>query len=70
MNVKKTKTMVISKQPKGKCIDIKVDNQTLEQMDKFKYMGINVTNDGEPDTEIATRIIVAKSILCSSMARL
>ena len=61
MNVKKTETMTISKQPKGKRIGIKVDNQTVEPMHKFKYLGTKITDDGEPDTEITNRISIAKS---------
>ena len=69
MNVKKTKTMIISKQPKGKLLDIKVDNQSLEQVDKFKYLGTQISNDGKPDTEITNRISIAKSKF-SSMSKL
>ena len=69
MNVKKTKTMIISKQPKGKRLDIKVDNQSLEQVDKFKYLGTQINNDGKPDTEITNRISIAKSKF-SSMSKL
>ena len=63
MNVKKTKTMVISKNPEGKKIEIKVDTQTLEQVDKFKYLGTQITDDGKPDTEITNRISIAKKNL-------
>ena len=60
MNIKKTKTMVIAKNP-GTKIDIKVDGETLEQVDKFKYLGATITEDGRSETEIKTRIGLAKS---------
>ena len=69
MNVKKTKTMIISKKPEGKQLDIKVDNQSLGLVDKFKYLGTQISNDGKPDTEITNRINIAKSKF-SSMSKL
>ena len=69
MNVKKTKTMVISKNPEEKNLEIKVDTQTLEQVDKFKYLGTQITDDGKPDTEIINRMSIAKNKF-SSMAKL
>ena len=69
MNVKKTKTMIISKKPEGKQLDINFDNQSLELVDKFKYLGTQISNDGKPDTEITNRISIAKSKF-SSMSKL
>ena len=37
MNVKKTKTMIISRDPERKKVEIKVKNETLQQVDKFTY---------------------------------
>ena len=39
MNIKKTKTMVISRDPENPKVDVKVDGTTLEQMETFKYLG-------------------------------
>ena len=52
MNVKKTMTMVISKNPEGKQLEIKVGDQKLEQVKKFKYLGTQITEDGKTETEI------------------
>ena len=72
LNNKKTEVMVISKKriiPKCK---IKVGGISLEQVQKFKYLGTWITSDGRGITEIKNRIGQAKtafykmkSILCN-----
>ena len=69
MNVKKTMTMVISKNPEGKQLEIKVGDQKLEQVKKFKYLGTQITEDGKTETEIKNRINLAKSKF-STMAKI
>ena len=45
MNAKKTKTMIISKQPdREKKVNIKIDGDSLEQVQQFKYLGTQVTS--------------------------
>ena len=41
MNIKKTKTMVVSRDQVNPKVDIKVDGTTLEQVETFKYLGAN-----------------------------
>ena len=65
MNVKKTKAMVLSKEPAGKTVEIKVNNVVLEQVDTFKYLGTQVKDDLKTDKEIVTRENLAKSKFCS-----
>ena len=62
MNVKKTKTMVISKE-ETHSVDILVNNETLEQINSFTYLGQDITPDARNDTEIKKkkRIVLAKS---------
>ena len=69
MNVKKTMTMMISKNPEGKQLEIKVGDQKLEQVKKFKYLGTQITEDGKTETEIKNRINLAKSKF-STMAKI
>ena len=52
MNTKKTKTMVISRNTSAPQVSIKVDGETLEQVQSFKYLGQTITTDGKTDTEI------------------
>ena len=62
MNAKKTKTMVVSKHPeRDKTIDIKIDGETLEQVDQFKYLGTQVTDDARTEKELNCRIGAAKT---------
>jgi len=72
MNVKKTKTMVVSRRVEDEVIRIKVDNTILEQVKKFTYLGQIITDDGNCDREIRKRIEMArksfinmKDVLCS-----
>ena len=37
-----------------------IDGQQLEQVSKYKYMEARLTDDGRCDTEIRTRIEIAK----------
>ncbi|CAF0810481.1 unnamed protein product [Didymodactylos carnosus] len=59
INVKKTKTMVISRQG-GKLVNIIINGQTVEQVTKFRYLGALITEDGRCAAEIRARIATAK----------
>ena len=52
--------MVISKK-RGEKISIHVDGQKLDQVDKFKYLGSWITDDGRCEIEIKSRIAMAKT---------
>lgn len=52
MNTKKTKTMVISRNTSAPQVSVKVDGETLEQVQSFKYLSQTITADGKTDTEI------------------
>ena len=60
MNVKKTKTMVVSKRD-AVPTHIKIDNEILEQVVNFKYLGQTITPDARNEQEIKIRIAIAKS---------
>ena len=60
MNIKKTKTMVVSRDQVNPKVDIKVDGTTLEQVETFKYLGQTTTPDGRSDTAIRQRIEIAR----------
>jgi len=59
VNVKKTKTMVISK-TEYKTADITVGQHKVEQVKQFKYLGATITDDGRCEHEIKCRIAMAK----------
>ena len=69
MNVKKTKTMIISRNPEGKKVDIKVDNETIQQVEKFIYLGTLILEEIKTDKEIESRKNIAKEKF-SSMAKI
>ena len=55
VNIKKTKVMKVSRRGKGE-INIRIDGERLEQVDRFRYLGALITSDGRCETEIKTRI--------------
>ena len=59
INIKKTKVMKISKSGGG-VVKLLIDGQQVEQVDKFKYLGAWITDDGRCEVEIKTRIRTAK----------
>ena len=61
MNVKKTKTMVISNDTNSKA-NVIVDNVELEQVKEFKYLGQTITADNKTETEIRIRTCIARII--------
>ena len=58
-NVKKTKTMRISRR-KGSVLNIIIEGKNVEQVKKFRYLGVIITVDDRCDVEIETRIGMAK----------
>jgi len=61
MNVKKTKTMLISSKEIIPAININVNNERLEQVTNFKYLGQNISQNGKCISEIKQRIEIAKA---------
>ena len=60
MNVKKTKTMVISRKAEIPRVSITVNN-ILEQVKEFTYLGQNLYEDGKNSGEVRRRIGMAKT---------
>ena len=60
INVKKTKVMVISRKGGG-AVKITLNGERIEQVAKFCYLGAWITEDGRCDTEIRSRIALAKA---------
>jgi hypothetical protein len=59
MKVKKTKVMIISRQPFP--VKIMIDQKQLDNVESSKYLGSNLTNDGRCTCEIKRRIAMAKA---------
>ena len=69
MNIKKTKTMLISRdhdrdrrQGISRNVSVTANGQTLEQVQKFKYLGQWITDDGRCELEVRSRIEMARSV--------
>jgi len=58
-NVEKTKVIRISRQPSP--VTIMIDQKQLENVERFKYLGSVLTNDGRCECEIKSRITMAKA---------
>ena len=54
-NVAKTETMIISREEQKH--NIKLEGQTLQQINYFKYLGSTISHDGRVDDEIKNRTV-------------
>ncbi|GFR91494.1 endonuclease-reverse transcriptase [Elysia marginata] len=61
INIRKTKTMVISREKVIPQIDIKIDGERVEHVANFTYLGHWITEDGRSDQEVKRRIGMAKN---------
>ena len=61
ININKTKTMVIGRKPKK--IDMKIKDESIEQVDSFKYLGCNINSNMNCCQELKQRIAMAKEAL-------
>ena len=61
INTKKTKIMVLSRQKEQS--DVNINGNPLKQVEKFKYLWIEFSNDARQDCEIDRRIGIASEIL-------
>ena len=52
INIKKTKTMVVSKKPNSPKINIAIDGEQIEQVASYMYLGSLITEDGRSEKEI------------------
>ena len=60
MNAKKTMTMCLTRKTDVPKIKIVIDNNQIEQVSSFVYLGQTITKDARSDTEIRKRIAMAK----------
>ena len=60
VKIKKTKVMKVLRKGEG-VISITIDGEILEHVERFRYLGALITSDGRCETEIKTRIGMAKN---------
>ena len=58
INISKTKAMVIGRKPKK--IDIRIEDESVEQMNSFKYLGCIISSNMNCSQEVKQRIAMAK----------
>ena len=61
MNIKKTKTMVISQKVEAPKVNITLDGQPVEQVERFVYLGQLITENGKCDEKIRRRVEIART---------
>ena len=61
INVKKTKSMVVSKYNPSPTLSLNVGMESIEQVRSFVYLGALITEDARSDQEVKRRIAIAKS---------
>ena len=61
LHISKTKVMVISKRETSVRTNIVIDKKILEQVEKYKYLGSVITQNGRCNEVIKTRIVTAKT---------
>ena len=61
INVKKTKTMVVSKKNPVPEANVLIDETPIEQVTSMVYLGHMITDDGRSDKEIKRRIGIARN---------
>lgn len=59
INIKKTKVMIVSKESKVAIVDIKLNIQTINQAQQYKYLRSTQINDGRYSVAIRHRIAMA-----------
>ena len=62
INVKKTKTMVVSKKG-GVSVNILIDGERVEQVHKFKYLGAMMSEDGRSVGDVKQELVWLKQWL-------
>ena len=53
--------MKVSRKGENNEINIKIDLERLEQVNRFRYLGALITSDGRCEPELKTRIGMAKN---------
>ena len=61
IDIKKTKAMVVSKQPHLPKINVAIDGQHIEQITSHMYLGSLITEDVRSEKEIKRRIMIART---------
>ena len=56
MNVEKSKVIKVSKTGGRNDLNISLDGRRMEKVNAYRYLGVDVTNDGKMNEEVNHRI--------------
>ena len=66
INISKAKATVIGRKPKK--IDIRINGESIDQVDSFKYLGCNISSNMNCCQEVKLRIAMAKDAFNRKMS--
>ena len=69
INVGKSKMLTIKKDQMGSCEKVRVNGEELQEVDKFKYLGVMISTDGGMGEELAHRVLEGRKVW-GTMAKL
>ena len=62
VNVEKSKVMKVSKDGDQNELHINLDGRRMEEVNAYRYLGVDITNDGKMNEEVNHRIGEAKKV--------
>ena len=62
INVRKSKVLTIKKDQLESCEKIRVNGKELQEVDKFKYLGVMISTDGGMGEEVAHRVLEGRKV--------
>ena len=60
MNIEKTKSMILSRSDENRQMNLKLKGESIDQVDRFTYLGQLLVSDGKSDDVIKRRIEIAR----------
>ena len=63
VNVEKSKVMKVSKNGDQNELNISLDGKRMEEVNAYRYLGVDVTNDGKMNEEVNHRVGEAKKVV-------
>ena len=60
VNLEKIKVMKVSKNGDQNELNISLDGRRMEEVNAYRYLGVDVTNDGKRNEEVSYRIAETK----------
>ena len=62
INVEKCKVLMIKKYQMRSCEKVRVNGEEMQEVDKFKYLGLMISTDGGMGEEMAHRVLEGRKV--------